>query len=324
MFRLIAARENLVFRVDHKKTSYALRLRRKGYRTDAELWSELEWIQATTHGGLGVPTPICSTSWKFFHVINGVQVDGVSWLPGHPIGKTGAPLKIPDRIGLFQHIGCEMARLHNISDQWTPPAGFTRCAWDRKGLLGDTPVWNRFWENPTLSKADQSLFGEIREATDQDLAQIEHHLDFGLIHADLVRENILTSSDFLNLIDFDDGGFGFRLFDLATTLLKNRPEKNYPALRTALTDGYRSIREIDLTALDLFILLRSNTYVGWIMTRMQETGSETLNQSFVTTTRQLGQAYLEQRCEEGKAVANWYHRILGLNHYINLRTGPSI
>ena len=34
----------------------------------------------------------------------------------------------------------------------------------------------------------------------------------------------------LGLLDFDDGGFGFRVFDLATTLLKNLAEPDYPAL----------------------------------------------------------------------------------------------
>ena len=34
---------------------------------------------------------------------------------------------------------------------------------------------------------------------------------------DLVRENVMVDGDKLQLIDFDDGGFGFNLYDLATT-----------------------------------------------------------------------------------------------------------
>ena len=96
----------------------------------------------------------------------------------------------------------------------------------------------------------------------------------------------------LQLIDFDDSGYGFRLFDLATTLLRNMRETDYPALRDALIAGYLSVRTIDLAALDLFILLRSATYAGWIITRMDEPGSKARNQRFIGTTRVLARSYL--------------------------------
>ena len=57
-FHLIAARENSVYRVDHDGLSYALRVHRRGYRSDAELWSELQWMQAISHGAIEVPAPV--------------------------------------------------------------------------------------------------------------------------------------------------------------------------------------------------------------------------------------------------------------------------
>jgi Ser/Thr protein kinase RdoA (MazF antagonist) len=127
---------------------------------------------------------------------------------------------------------------------------------------------------------------------DGKLQELEPVLDYGLIHADLVRENVMLNEDKLQLIDFDDAGFGFRLFDLATTLLKNLTEPDYPALRSALIEGYRSVRPIDTDALDLFILLRALTYVGWIITRMDEDGSEIRNQRFIVNARALAQQLL--------------------------------
>ena len=87
------------------------------------------------------------------------------------------------------------------------------------------------------------------------VAMSELSLDMGLIHADLVRENVLVNGSDLYFIDFDDGGFGYRLFDVATALLKNRAEPNYADLQTALIDGYRSLRALDTTQLDLFLAL---------------------------------------------------------------------
>lgn len=293
--RLIAERENKVYRVEHDGTDYALRLHRPGYCSEAELRSELQWMAAAGAGGLGVPAPIPSRAGAFLHVIDGVAVDVLSWLDGQPLGKTGAPLDVGDREAVFRAIGREMARLHAISDAWTPPEGFTRRRWDREGLLGEAPVWGRFWDNPTLSPEDRALFLRLREVAMADLDARENKLDYGLIHADLVRENVILDACRVHLIDFDDSGFGFRLFDIATTLLRNRTEPDYDALKNALLDGYLSERTLDLDALDLFMVLRAATYVGWIISRMDEDGSPARNARFVATARSLAEAYLSQQ-----------------------------
>lgn len=290
--RLVAERENKVYRVDDHGRSYALRLHRPGYCSEAELRSELQWMAVADAGGLNVPAPVASTEGAFLHVIDGVAVDVLDWLNGQPIGKTGVPLECEDRLGLFRAIGREMARLHEISDRWTLPGGFTRRRWDRAGLLGEAPVWDRFWDNPTLSLGDRALFIRFRETASAELAAREDSLDFGLIHADLVRENVMLDAGRVQLIDFDDSGFGFRLFDIATTLLRNRPEPDYESLKAALLDGYLSVRALDLAALDLFVALRATTYVGWIISRMEESGSEARNARFIATARDLVGAYL--------------------------------
>jgi len=94
------------------------------------------------------------------------------------------------------------------------------------------------------------------------------------------------------LIDFDDGGFGFRLFDIATALLKHRHAPDYLELQASLINGYTSVRTIDLTALDLFMALRAATYVGWNITRMNEDGATGRNARFITTAKRLAAAYL--------------------------------
>jgi hypothetical protein len=75
------------------------------------------------------------------------------------------------------------------------------------------------------------------------------------------------------LIDFDDGGFGFRLFDLATTA--NRLDRHDPTggAGARLLQGYLATRALDLTHLPLFRALRAMTYVGWVITRLHEPGA---------------------------------------------------
>ncbi|MEL7465077.1 MAG: phosphotransferase [Pseudomonadota bacterium] len=292
-WRLVAARENHVYKVvSPSRGAFALRLHRPDFRSDAELWSELEWMGAIAEGGLNVPAPVPATDEACLQKIDGLQVDVLTWLNGAPLGATGRPLNVPNRLETFRKIGSEMARLHEISDAWAPPEGFQRWSWDRAGLLGDDPLWGRFWENPTLSDADRALFTNVRSASARRLGALEGTLDFGLIHADLVRENLMIDGDEIHLIDFDDAGFGFRLFDMATFLLKNGDEPDYPDLKKAFIDGYKAKRAIDADALDLFLLLRALTYVGWIVERMNEDGAELRNARFINTARRLARQEL--------------------------------
>ncbi len=288
----VAGRENQVFRVDTDTESFALRRKRPGYRTFAELASELDWLAAMGRAGLYVPLPCPSRNGAILERCDGHYVDLLTWLDGDPIGHSREPLVLPDAPATFKALGQEMAKLHIACDRWTPPDDFVRCRWDQDGLLGDTPVWGRFWENPTLTPQTRIMLQDFRAQAARDLAGRE--LDQGLIHADLVRENVLVSDGALNLIDFDDGGYGYRLFDVATALLKNRHEPNYDLLKDALLNGYASIRPLNTTLLDLFLALRAATYVGWIVPRMSEEGAQERNHRFIADATQLCGAYLQQ------------------------------
>ncbi|WP_375261971.1 phosphotransferase enzyme family protein [Palleronia sp.] len=292
-YRLVAERENRVFQIHHAGQRYALRLHRPGYRSDAELISELQMMAAAGRAGLNVPNPVPSAAKELFHVVDGTQIDLLEWLEGEVIGTTTEPLAPAHGSDLFQRIGVETARLHVALDAWTPPAGFTRCHWDRAGLLGDAPLWGRFWDNPTLTPDDRDLFIRLRNRAEAVLAGQGDDLDYGLIHADLVRENLMISGDRLQLIDFDDAGFGFRLYELVTTLLKNLGEPHYDALHAALLDGYHSRRSLDLEHLDMFMALRAASYVGWIVPRLEEPGAAARNTRFITTARRLTRAWLD-------------------------------
>lgn len=291
-YEFVAGRENRVFRVRSGQGDFALRIKRPGYREKDELVSELYWLDAMETGGLHVPRPLLSRNGKLLECVDGFFVDIVSWLPGVPLGKSRHPLALENRHAIFHAIGAEMARLHAACDTWDRPADFRRCHWDIDGLLGDAPVWGRFWTNPTLSDDTRKLFLRFREAATDRLTELLPGLDYGLIHADLVRENILLDGQTLKLIDFDDGGFGYRQFDIATVLLKNMTEPDFPDLKAALIEGYLNRRALDLTSLDIFTTIRALSYVGWIVPRMDEPGGTLRNERFIAEARDLCNAFL--------------------------------
>ena len=290
---LLAERENRVYRLDiAENTPTILRVHRRDFRSNDEVKSELQWMAQLSQEGLTVPLPLPARDGTLFAEIEGYQVNRLSWLNGTPLGETNQPLQLKDRVGTFQKIGETMARLHKISDDWALPANFTRHHWGHDGLLGGQPLWDRFWENPQLSAHQLNIINEARNKASQVLREKAETLDYGLIHADMVRENILLSDDGIQLLDFDDGGFGFRLFDVATALFKNRPESDYPELEQALIAGYHRVRPLDVQELRLFTLLRSFTYVGWIISRMNESGSQQRAERFITAATELAEEYL--------------------------------
>lgn len=290
--QFVAGRENQVYRVTDASGDHALRLKRPGYRTRIEIESELQWMAALDRAGILVPRPVLSLKGRLLEPVDGHLVDLLTWLPGQTLGTLLAGGSGADAEALFQNLGRHMALFHIASDAWVKPEGFSRIRWDSDGLLGDLPVWGRFWEHPLLSVADRTLFEDFRAAALRDLHRLQDQLDVGLIHADLVRENVLLLGDRIGMLDFDDGGWGFRAFDLATTLLKFMDSPDYAVLRGALLQGYLGVRAMDVGALDLFLALRAVTYVGWVVPRLGEEGARQRSHRYVATARHVCQRYL--------------------------------
>jgi Ser/Thr protein kinase RdoA (MazF antagonist) len=294
-YELVSARENLVYRVSHGGRDFALRLHRAGYHSNEELRSELQWMAELQRAGMAIPAPLPDKTGEFLQTMDGVQVDILTWLPGIEFAVSVEGMGTPAREGLFFACGRQTARLHRISDAWQPPPEFTRRAWDRPGLVGEAPVWGRFWDSAALNGAEQAVLSEFRDAANRDLSGLEASLDYGLIHADLLGHNMLVDGGAVKFIDFDDGGFGFRLFELATTLFWYQDDKDFARLKSRLIDGYRSLRPMDTGALDLFLALRGATYVGWIADRGDVEDAAGKSRLFIDGATALARQYLDNR-----------------------------
>ena len=148
--------------------------------------------------------------------------------------------------------------------------------------MGENPIWDRFWSNPELSESQINQIILMKIKCQTILGHNLKDLDYGLIHADAVRDNVLfNNSKKVQLIDFDDSGYGFRLFDIATTLLYYLRNKNFLIIKNNLIKGYLSIRNLNMELLDVFILIRSFTYVGWNISRINEPYGMQRNKKYI-------------------------------------------
>ncbi|MCK0141022.1 phosphotransferase [Aliiroseovarius sp. F20344] len=279
--RMIKDRENAVHEVRVAGKPAALRLHRPGYQSEAAIRSELDWMGALAEKGMRVPAPIPTTDGNLVFSMSSDQLATmVTWVEGAPIGEGGVPLEgsAEEQAALYRKVGAELAQLHNLTDGITLPDSFTRHRWDIPGLLGDDPFWGRFWECPALSEDDRNMVLRAR-AVAHDLATVylENGADFGLIHADALRENVFVNNDLLTLIDFDDAGFGFRLYDLAVMMTQNVDEPAYEAIKTAALAGYRDHRALSQETEDLlpmFLMMRRFASMGWAVPRYDPNGPE--------------------------------------------------
>ncbi|WP_447725855.1 phosphotransferase enzyme family protein [Sphingomonas koreensis] len=303
--QLVKYRENAVFSVRRSDgTRVALRVHRHAYHSDAALQSELYWMRELSRAGIEVPPIIpASDGSLFLHVgASGVpeprQVDMLGWLSGTPIGSAEGGLALGQKASeaLYQDAGRLAASLHNHSTAMELPASFTRHSWCDEGLLSDKPLWGRFWDLHFLSPQERSLLLKARERALAELAALGKPADrFGMIHADFVPENLLNDAGRIQLIDFDDSGFGWHMFDLATALYFIVDEANYASLRDALFAGYRTVRPLadaDERMLALFLFLRGTTYLGWVQTRPETQTAKELGPLLAERTCRLAAAYL--------------------------------
>lgn len=285
----IKIRENAVYAVhtaDHRRA--VLRVHRPGYHSDQALHSELSWMKALAACGIEVPQSIPSRAGNAFEVVQcaGVpgtrQVDMFEWIDGRQLGSIEAGLAedAAEVARIYTIVGSLAARIHNQSCAWRPPASFQRHSWCEAGLVGETPLWGRFWELESLTPAQRALLEEVRARMSADLLRFGNTPDrFGLIHADLVPENILVDAGRLRPIDFDDAGFGWYLFEIATSLYFIRRHRLYPTARDALIAGYRQHRTLSdehLRLLPMFLAVRGTTYLGWVHSRQGEPAAQEL------------------------------------------------
>lgn len=270
VIRLIAARENTVYELAlGNGQRAAMRLHRTAYQSADGIRAELDWCARLAAAGLPVSAPLPTADGAHLvRLSTGRHASATFWIEGAPLGETHRSLSPPveRQLDLHRRLGRLLARLHSATDA-DPPWPFPRPRWDIDGLTGEAPLWGRFWEHPAATPEQRATLRAARAHLRDSLSSLRTP-DDGPIHADVLRENVLVNGDALSLIDFDDCGTGFRLYDLGTALLANWNEPAREALRDALITGYTETRPADPVTVDLMTLARACASVGWTMPRL--------------------------------------------------------
>jgi len=290
--RLLKYRENAVFAVDiDGKPTHVLRVHRRGYHTDAALRSELLWMTALNDHGIPTPRVMPTGQGDLITRVTATdkagqfQCDLLSWVAGVPLGsiesKSFGKEEFIERA--YEQVGRLAAQVHLHSEQWRPAEPVHRHSWDEEGCLGRAAVWGYYGDLDALTAPERALLHRGAIVARQRLAEVGKPGDrFGLIHADLVPENVLIDGEACTLIDFDDAGFGWYLSDIAIAVFFQVGTASFAPALHAMLRGYGQVRHLpagDLHMLDVMLFLRGLAVLGWIKTRGETETAKQIKQS---------------------------------------------
>ncbi len=295
--RLINLSENATYRVDDPASGrrWALRIHRDGYHTTNGIASELAWCVALRKdAGVTTPVPVPGRDGA---LIQSVRHPGLP-RPRNVVlfdWETGSEPRENDVAG-FEVLGETAARMHRHVRSWKKPARFERMTWDFATSLGDRPHWGRWRDGMGMTPDKERIFAATVELIGRRLERYGKGADrFGLIHCDMRLANLLMDGGAVKVIDFDDCGFSWLLYDCATTVSFFEHRSEVPGLLAAWVNGYRKVAELsaeDEAEVPTFVMLRRLLLVAWIGSHAETELAQSMGVDYTAGTVALCETYL--------------------------------
>ncbi|SON57973.1 serine/threonine protein kinase [Hartmannibacter diazotrophicus] len=297
--KLLTISENATFRAHDPADGrdVIFRVHRPGYHTKDEIASELAWLKAL--GADGVVETLTAIPQAGGELIADIDDDGVV---RHVVAFGLLPGKEPqegeDLVHWFRELGAINARLHAHAKDWRKPEGFARKVWDYDAMLGETLLWGDWREGLGLTSEGRDVLERTSTLLKRLLEDYGKDEDrFGLVHADMRVANLLVDGSHLSVIDFDDCGFSWYLYDFAAAISFIEHEPYIPDLLAAWIEGYRTVAalsEDDCAIIPVFIMLRRMLLTAWIASHSETPTAEAMGTAYTQGTVELARAFLEK------------------------------
>ncbi len=273
-----------------------LRVGRPGYHLKEEIESEIVWLKSIDETTtVEVPSPILGKDGQYVQTVKlaGDPQDYYCTMYTFLEGVAPDTDNEEKLIRVFEQIGEITAHFHDhVTTNWDTFHALKRPTWDFDSILGENPKWARWQDGLAITLEREKLFQRVVDTIYKRLdafGKPRHR--FGLIHADLRDANLLVEGDHVKVIDFDDSGFGWYLYDLASSLTFIEHKPYVPKLIKAWLKGYRRVRplsEEEVKEIPTFIMMRRLQLISWVGSRDNETAREMGSQYTLDTDRLAG------------------------------------
>ena len=298
---LLNVSENVTYLVTAENGYKAiLRVHRKNYHNRRAIECELAWLDALAKDNV-IKVP------KYFLGKNGnavqqAQVSGLD-LPRFMVLFEFLDGIAPSEIGslndAFIELGTVAAKCHLHATQWSKPAHFERLIWDVETVFGDNPTWGCWRDAPEVTAKIKETLEQVENCIKIRLSIYGKSEErFNLIHADMRLANLLVDQNGTRVIDFDDCGFGWFMYDFAAALSFMENDPQVEIYKKAWLQGYQKIRILsseDIKEIDTFIVLRRLALLAWIGSHIEAPEPQLLANGFALETAKLGKAWLDRQ-----------------------------
>jgi Ser/Thr protein kinase RdoA (MazF antagonist) len=297
--RLLNLSENATYRIDVPDgRRFALRVHRDGYHSKTAIASELAWLgDLRKTGVVATPRPVAGHDGELIQLARHPRLARPrhavlwQWEDGIEPGM-GDDLSQP-----FEVLGEVTARMHIHARNWARPTWFTRHTWDFETSLGERrPHWGRWRDGLGVGAEEAALFGRTVGVIGRRLSAYGQGQErFGLIHCDLRLANLLIDDGAVKVIDFDDCGFGWYMYDAATPVSFYEHEPQVPNLIDSWKRGYRRVLNLsraDEDEIPTFIMLRRLLLVAWIGSHAETELAKSMGHPYTEGTCELCENYL--------------------------------
>ena len=299
----LAESENQVFLIKDpaKSDSYVARVNsgRLVYHTQQMIESEMVWLQALEkHPNVTVPVVLVDNQGKTVHSLNVASSENTRFVSVYSF-LPGTEMPEDNLHSVFQTLGKVTSALNDHSKTWITPEGFQRPEWTVRSILEDQNEWGS-WENGVNVKEDALRLLKTVEATIYLRSEQfpTDHANFGLIYADLRTTNVLVDGVDLAIIDFDDCGYGWYIFELASALSFMEERPDVEDLVNRWLAGYReqgSISEDLIEEFPTFMMLRRLLLLGWVGYQQKHLEfAREIGEQFTIDTCKLATKYLKR------------------------------
>jgi Ser/Thr protein kinase RdoA (MazF antagonist) len=299
--RLINVSENATYLVEGPGGYRSImRVHRENYHSRGAIECELAWLDA-----LGATDVVATPGYyigKDGHAIQECRVDGLPdprFVDLFHFVEGNAPDESGDMTAGYEELGAIAARCHQHTMGWDKPQPFERLTWDIDTVFGDTPTWGNWREAPEVTQDVQAILEQVEATIRSRLRTYGKAQErFNLIHADMRLANLLVGETGTRLIDFDDCGYGWFMYDFAASISFIEDDPRIPDLRAAWIKGYRTVRPLspeDQAEIDTFIMLRRMALLAWIGSHIEAPEPQELAPGFAASTARLGQTFLKQQ-----------------------------
>lgn len=298
--RLINVSENATYLVEGDDDFKAvLRVHRAGYHSRRAIECELAWLDALASSET-VPTPGYFLG-RDGAAIQNASVEGLD-VPRHMVlfhfVEGHAPDESGDLAQGFRELGVLAARCHDHVMTWDKPKPFERLTWDADAVFGAEPTWGNWRDAPEVTPEVRTVLEAVETRVRDRLSTYGKSAErYNLIHADMRLANLIVAPSGTRLIDFDDCGFGWLMYDFAAAISFIEDDPRIPALKAAWVEGYRAVRDLsadDKAEIDTMIMLRRMALLAWIGSHIEAPEPQALAPGFAATTAKLGQNWLDQ------------------------------